>query len=294
MHAADTVATTAALAWWIWPIALFFACFLLGVVAVLAGIGGGVLFVPIVGSFFPFHLDFVRGAGVLLALAAAMAAAPRLLRDGLASLRLAIPVSLAGSVFSILGALASFAVPTRALETSLGILILMIATLTLFAPATSAVARGDSGDDWAAALGLHGSYVDPANGEHAQWQARRLLPGLIAFAVIGFIGGLFGLGAGWANVPAFSLLMGIPLKLAAGTSGLVISVVNAPAAWVYFLEGAMLPIIVAPSLLGVMLGAHIGARLFRVMPAATIRLFVLALLLFAGTRVLLKGLGLWN
>ena len=41
----------------------------LGVVAVPAGIGGGTLFVPIVGSFFPFHLDFVRGAGLLVALA---------------------------------------------------------------------------------------------------------------------------------------------------------------------------------------------------------------------------------
>src|SRR6185369_17708995 len=127
MHAADTVASAAAIAWWIWPIALFAATFLLGIVAVLSGVGGGVLFVPIVGSFFPFHLDFVRGAGVLLALAAALAAAPRLLRDGLASLRLALPLAVAGSVFSILGALASFSLPTRGLETALGVLVLAIA-----------------------------------------------------------------------------------------------------------------------------------------------------------------------
>ena len=292
MHTADTVASTAAIAWWIWPIALFLASFVLGIVAVIAGVGGGVLFVPIVGSFFPFHLDFVRGAGVLLALAAAMAAAPRLLRDGLASLRLAIPLSLAGSIFSILGALASFALPARALEAALGALILLITALMWLAPASDGVRAG--ADPLAVALGLSGSYVDPATGESAQWQAGRILPGVLAFSVIGFVGGLFGLGAGWANVPALNLLMGIPLKLAAGTSGLVISVVNAPAAWVYFLEGAMLPVIVAPSLLGVMLGAHLGARVFRVMPAATIRTFVMALLLFAGARVLLKGLGLWN
>jgi uncharacterized protein len=288
MHAADT----ASVAWWIWPIALFFTCFILGVVAVLAGVGGGVLFVPIVGSFFPFHLDFVRGAGVLLALAAAMASGPRLLRDGLASLRLALPVSLAGSVFSILGAIASFAVPTHALETALGVLILLIAGLMGFGPVAKAAIPGT--DSLSVALGLRGSYVDPAHGGHAEWHAHRLLPGLAAFSVIGFLGGLFGLGAGWANVPAFTMLMGIPMKLAAGTSGLVISVVNTPAAWIYFHAGAMLPIIVAPSLIGVMLGAQVGVRLFRIMPAAWIRHFVLALLLFAGTRTLLKGLGLWN
>src|SRR5512147_1608076 len=121
MHAVDTAAVT----WWVWPLALFFASFALGIVAVLAGVGGGVLFVPIVGSCFPFHLDFVRGAGVLLALAGALASGPRLLRDGLASLRLAMPVALAGSVFSILGAMASFHVPTRSLETALGVLVLL-------------------------------------------------------------------------------------------------------------------------------------------------------------------------
>jgi len=288
MHLADT----AAIAWWIWPIALFFACFVLGIVAVLAGVGGGVLFVPIVGSIFPFHLDYVRGAGILLALAAAMASGPRLLRDGLASLRLAIPLSLAGSVFSILGALASFAVPTRTLEAALGMLILVIALVMWLAPTGGASQAG--GDPIAAALGLHGSYVDPANGESAHWRAGRLLPGLLVFSAIGFAGGLFGLGAGWANVPALNLLMGIPLKLAAGTSGLVITIVNTPAAWIYFLEGAMLPVIVAPSLLGVMLGAHLGARLFRAMPAARVRHIVIALLLFAGLRSLLKGLALWN
>ncbi|MDE2501887.1 MAG: sulfite exporter TauE/SafE family protein, partial [Burkholderiales bacterium] len=64
----------AASAWWFWPLALFATCFVIGMIAVPAGIGGGTLFVPIVGSLFPFHLDFVRGAGLLAALASALSA----------------------------------------------------------------------------------------------------------------------------------------------------------------------------------------------------------------------------
>jgi len=293
MHAADIAGSTAAVAWWIWPIALFVTSFALGVVAVLAGVGGGVLFVPIVGSFFPFHLDFVRGAGVLLALAAALAAAPRLLRDGFASLRLAIPIALAGSMASIAGARASFVVPTQALETALGVLILMIVALMLRAPRADSAGAGVA-DRLGGILGLHGNFDDSPTGARTAWSARRTAEGIVAFAFIGFLGGLFGLGAGWANVPALNLLMGIPLKLAAGTSGLVITSVNAPAAWIYFNEGAMLPIIVAPSLIGVMLGARVGVGLFRRLAAAQIRYFVIVLLLFAGLRALLKGLGWWN
>jgi hypothetical protein len=154
-------------------------------------------------------------------------------------------------------------------------------------------ANGVRGDAVSEMLGLAGAYVDPATGREVQWQAHRTVAGFAVFAVIGLVGGLFGLGAGWANVPALNLLMGVPLKLAAGTSGLVITRVNAPAAWIYFHQGAMLPVIVAPSLIGVMLGAQVGARLLRRLPSAHIRLFVIALLLFAGVRSLLKGMGLW-
>ena len=66
--AGDSAVSGSAMPWWFWPLALFVTCFLIGIVAVPAGIGGGTLFVPIIGGFFPFHLDFVRGAGLLVAL----------------------------------------------------------------------------------------------------------------------------------------------------------------------------------------------------------------------------------
>ena len=49
-----------------------------------------------------------------------------------------------------------------------------------------------------------------------------------------------------------------------------------------------------PAVVGMMLGAKIGARLLHVAPAATVRRVVIALLVLAGTRALLKGTGLWN
>ena len=42
--------------WWFWPVILFFFCLALGVLAVMAGVGGGVLYVPLVSVFFPFHI----------------------------------------------------------------------------------------------------------------------------------------------------------------------------------------------------------------------------------------------
>ena len=105
-RAAEAAAASSTLPWWFWPLALFLVCFVMGIVAVPAGIGGGTLFVPIVGSFFPFHLDFVRGAGTLVAMASALAAGPMLLRNGMASLRLALPLLGAAFGLQYLGLLA--------------------------------------------------------------------------------------------------------------------------------------------------------------------------------------------
>ena len=35
-------------AWWVWAVILFVVTFVMGILAVLAGVGGGVLFVPII------------------------------------------------------------------------------------------------------------------------------------------------------------------------------------------------------------------------------------------------------
>src|SRR5436190_16115263 len=99
------------------------------------------------------------------------------------------------------------------------------------------------------------------------WRTHRTIAGIASFAGIGFFGGVLGLGAGFANVPALNLLMAAPLKVAVGSSALIISIINSSAAWVYIHRGAVLPLLVVPSILGVMLGSRIGARALAVVPA---------------------------
>ena len=289
---AHAAAAPAAAPWWLWPVLLFVTCFVMGIVAVPAGIGGGTLFVPIVGGFFPFHLDFVRGAGLLGALASALAAAPMLLRGGLGSLRLALPLALLASASSIGGALLGLALPVPVVQTALGVIVLGIVAL-LAVSKKSEFPTVTAPDRLATALALNGVFIDGATSQRIDWQVHRSAAGLVVFLGIGVLAGMFGIGAGWANVPALNLLMGAPLKVSAGTSGLVLSLVDSSAAWVYVNQGAVLPMIAVPSVIGMMLGAKIGARLLDVLKGSVIRRMVIGVLLFAGMRALLKGTGVW-
>lgn len=272
--------------------ALFVVCFVLGIVAVPAGVGGGVLFVPIVAGFFPFHLDFVRGAGLLVALASALAASSGLLRIGLANLRLALPISLLVAVSQIGGAMLGLMLPSSIAQTTLGVLILGIVALMWMAK-KSDIPDVPVADTLSVALGICGIYHDTARRRDVEWKVHRTPVALAAFIIIGMLAGMFGLGAGWANVPTLNLLMGAPLKVAAGTSSLVLSMTSS-AAWVYINQGAIMPIVAAPSIVGMMLGARIGARLLHVVQASAIRRLAIGLLLIAGVRALLKGLGIWD
>jgi hypothetical protein len=282
----------APVSWWVWPIALFAVCFVLGVIAVPAGVGGGVLFVPIVSGFFPFHLDFVRGVGLLVALASAMASGPSLMRAGLSDLRVALPLALIAAISSIAGAVIGLSLPAASVETALGVIILCIAVWMAVAR-KSEFPETRAGDRLATALGFYGMYYDQARQRDVEWRAHRTLAGFVIFAFIGLMAGLFGLGAGWASVPTLNLVMGIPLRVSAGTSGFILSLATPPAVWIYFNAGALLAVIAAPSVLGMMLGAVVGTHVVKVARASVIRNLLIAILMFAGLRVLLKGLGIW-
>ncbi|MBM7853997.1 putative membrane protein YfcA [Desulfohalotomaculum tongense] len=276
--------------WWVWPAVLFVTTFVLGIVAVLAGVGGGVLFVPIVGSFFPFHLDFVRGAGLIVALAGALAAGPGLLKKGLANLRLALPVALIASTFSIIGAFIGLALPQNILQMALGATICAIAVLFIFSK-NSDIPNVPGPDGLSKKLKISGTYIEESTGRQIDWTVHRTLKGYLTFIFIGLIAGMFGLGAGWANVPVLNLLMGAPLKLAVGSSKFLLSITDTSAAWIYLNKGAVLPIIAVPSVLGIMLGSQVGVKLLSKSKPKAVRYLVIAMLLFAGINSFLKGLG---
>jgi uncharacterized membrane protein YfcA len=197
--------TASALPWWAWVLLLFAVTFVLGVVAVLGGVGGGVLFVPIVSGLFPFHLDFVRGTGLLIALAGALAAGPSLLRGGIANLQLALPPALIASAAAIVGANIGLILPDHIVHLALGTVIMGIVCLMLVARKSS-FPEVPVSDALGQALRMNGIYHDPLAGRDIKWQVHRTLQGLVLFVFVGLLAGIWS----WArrsksrSVPAAS------------------------------------------------------------------------------------------
>jgi uncharacterized membrane protein YfcA len=271
-------------------------CFLIGTAAVVAGVGGGVMFVPLATALFAIHVDYIRGAGLMVALVGSIAAAPSLMQKGLSRLRISIPMAVCGSVGSILGARLGLAIPDAAVLIALALLMLGVAAQTAVAAVRESRASGSTGrgavprqgrlDGLVSSWNLRGSYIDPRSNETVDWNGRNAIPAMILFIGVGVIGGVLGVGGGWANVPVLTGVMGLPVKLAAATSGLIIVANSSAASWVYLREGALDALIVVPAVTGMILGTRVGARLLGYARPVVVRVVVVVVLLAAGLRTL--------
>jgi hypothetical protein len=209
----------------------------------------------------------------------------------MADLRLAIPMALIASTCAIAGAMIGLALPTNVIQTLLGATILGIVLIMIKAK-KSEFPEVPQADSLSQALRITGVYHEPTLNKDIAWKVHRTPHALALFVIIGVMAGMFGLGAGWANVPVLNLLMGAPIKISVATSKFLLSITDTSAAWIYMNNGAVLPLMVVPSVVGIMLGSFIGVRVLAVTKPAVIRILVISVLGVAGLKALLKGLGI--
>lgn len=278
-----------------WIIILFFFTFAIGIVAPISGVGGGVLFVPLATAFFPFSVDFIRGAGLIMALTSALSSAPYLVRKGLANVRVMSPLAVVSIVASITGGVVGlwltnvFPSGQYYITIALGgvlffIFALMVTSKQVEFPEVKKV------DFLSKKLGLTGSWYEPSIKKNVSYETTNLPLGLVCFAAVGFVAGMFGVGAGWASVPVLNLVMGAPIKASVATSMAIISVNGAAASWVYMAKGAILPVICIPSVLGISIGARIGAKLSAKAQSSFVKYLVMGIMIFAAIVDIFKGL----
>jgi uncharacterized membrane protein YfcA len=108
----------------------------------------------------------------------------------------------------------------------------------------------------------------------------------------GVISALLGVGGGVINVPTMNLLMGVPLRVAAATSNLMIGVTAVASAIIYLLRGGIDPYIAAPTAIGVFVGASVGARVAHRIDVRVLRILFVAVLAWTSLQMARRALGI--
>lgn len=106
-----------------------------------------------------------------------------------------------------------------------------------------------------------------------------LLPLILVGILGGLLSGLFGIGGGLVIVPALVLLLGMPQRLAAGTSVAAILPAAVVGAVSYAIQGHVDWAAALLLAAGVILGSQVGSALLARLPVRTLHWFFLAFLL---------------
>jgi hypothetical protein len=138
-------------------------------------------------------------------------------------------------------------------------------------------------------LRLAGAFHDMALKRQVEYQVTHCVTALIIMYFSGIAAGLLGIGAGIFKVPAMDQVMGMPFKASTATSNFMIGVTAASGAVVYFARGDVKPLVAGPVVLGVLLGALVGARLMVRMKATTVRRMFIPLILYTAAMMIYRG-----
>jgi hypothetical protein len=216
-----------------------------GAVGAMTGLGGGLIITPLLTLFFHVPIHQAIGTSLCCVIATSAGAAASYVEERLCDVRLGITLELATTLGALGGSLLAGLLSRQALA--------VIFAAFLAAAGISLLRRRRT----------PGPSVEE---DLEDYRIARLPLGLAGSGGAGIVSGLLGVGGGIVKVPLMYLVMGIPFKVATATSNFMIGVTAAAGAFVYYARGEVVPLVAAPTAVGVFAGAWLGSHLMRRTP----------------------------
>ncbi len=265
--------------------AIWIGALVAGFLGSLTGLGGGVVIVPLLTLGFGADIRYAIGASLISVIATSSGAAIAYVREGFTNIRVGMLLEIATTLGASLGALLATVVAPRVIAVVFGLVLLCSVY-------RSGRERAPSGhqppDPLAARLRLHGTYPGPEG--LRSYQVRRVPLGFGLMAIAGALSGLLGIGSGAMKVLAMDQAMGIPFKVSTTTSNFMIGVTAAASAGIYLNRGYIDPGLAWPTMLGVLVGSLLGARMLGEAKTRVLRVVFTVVVFALGLEMIYDGL----
>lgn len=276
-------------------IAVFLAIFAVAAFAggfgALAGIGGGIIVVPVLTTFFGVNIHYAIGASIISVIATSSGAAATYVKENITNIRIGMFLEMATTTGALTGAFVGAYLVGSALYLIFG-LMLGFSAYGMWRKRKEDLPKPVEADVWSQRLHLNSSYYDAAFHREIPYNVRNAPIGLGLMYIAGLASGLLGIGSGALKVQAMDLAMHLPIKVSSATSNFMIGVTAATSAGVYLARGQINPYLAAPVALGVLAGSLVGTRLLMRLKGSAIRSAFLVILIVLTIQMILKGFGI--
>ena len=228
---------------------MYLAFFIAAGISSMIGIGGGVLYVPILLAFgFPFYQAATISIFIIMALSVSASLVYH--RVQLVDWKLALIIEPLTAIMSFIGGYYSSFIQIKELKI-LFILVLIVSGYFMLKPIKEIQDKFINQRKW-------GYWLRKFRKEE---YSVNLLLGLPITALAGLMAGLLGIGGGIIKVPLMVLLLGVPMKVSVGTSCLMVGITALFGFWGHFFAGHFEPKMALILALVVFAGAQAGSRI---------------------------------
>ncbi|MFN0205582.1 MAG: sulfite exporter TauE/SafE family protein [Planctomycetota bacterium] len=266
---------------------LLFAGTAAGAVGSMLGVGGGMIIIPVLTSFFPFEFEQARATSLFAVIATSCGVAVATGKERFGNLRLSVILAVPTALAAFLNALLAYRTQASVLYLLFsGVLIVAALLMWRREPPENNYHESDG----ASPNSLDGIYYDPKLGREVMYKIRRV-PSLFGVsAVAGGVSGLLGVGGGVFQVPAMSLLGEIPMRAATATSNFLLGVTAAASLPIYMSRGHVRPLESTAVVIGVFGGAFAGAAFAKKLHGTALRRLFTIILVILAIQMFRKGL----
>ena len=272
-------------------VALFGVALAAGAFGALAGLGGGIIIVPVLTLFFGVNVHYAIGASVVSVIATSSGAASTYIKTNLTNLKVGLFLAIATTLGALSGAYVGVYLSGPILFGIFG-MVLGLSAFVMWQKRNQELPINVQPDALSRRLELGSSYYDEALKREVKYEVQGTRLGLGLMYIAGLVSGLLGIGSGGLKVPALDIAMKLPIKVSSATSNFMIGVTAATSTGVYLARGYINPYLAAPIALGVVLGSQVGTRLLRRLKGQVVRWLFIVVLVVLTVEMLLKAVGI--
>ncbi len=277
----------------LYSLSLFLIGIVAGFIGAMTGLGGAVVITPVLSILFGVPLEYAAGASLVSTIATSSGSATAYIKDKVTNIKIGMSLEIATTAGAILGALSAAFVYSHnfayLIFVLFGIVLLLSVLPTIRERGRYKSAKADNSTNL---FQLRGSYYDEASKKTIKYRGVRWWLGEGIMFAAGGVSGLLGVGSGVLKVLAMDDGMHLPIKVSTATSDFMIGVTAVTGSTIYWMLGYIKPLIAAPVILGVLLGAYAGSRKMEEEKSNKIKLIFLVILVIAAVEMILRGLGI--
>lgn len=267
-------------------IILFLGAISAGLLGSLTGLGGGVIIIPLLTLGFGVPMHYAIGASLISVIGTSSGAAVAFVKEGFTNMRIGMFLEIATTAGAIVGALVSGMLNPNTIGIIFASILLLTVILNLKGKPDhqEPLIKGSLEDK----LKLYGTFPD--KGVLKSYAARNTVPGFFMMMFAGAMSGLLGIGSGALKVLAMDNMMRLPFKVSTTTSNFMIGVTAVASSLIYFQRGEIIPVIVAPVLVGVVVGSFIGSKTLMVSKTKKLKTFFAIVITILSVYMMYNGI----